>query len=172
GEFEHRRLKQFYARTNKGHTFELQLSRHKRRERAIRRIAKEVEKSKKPVDKANPAVPLAEVDPLSPTSPRLHHETSNKKFARLNIFQWLHKNKDDPSLLDFIPKLKDHLLSRLLHGTSNQAAAFTLEQQNSVHIENDSLFCHKVLRINYTTYDLRRSQDSVNPRTHPDVMTL
>ena len=30
----------------------------------------------------------------------------------------------------------------------------------------------KVLRINYTTYDLRRAQDSLNPRTHANVMVL
>jgi hypothetical protein len=26
--------------------------------------------------------------------------------------------------------------------------------------------------VNYTTYDLRRAQDSINPRTHPDIMLL
>ena len=30
----------------------------------------------------------------------------------------------------------------------------------------------QVVRINYTTYDKRRAQDSINPRTHPDVMLL
>jgi hypothetical protein len=29
-----------------------------------------------------------------------------------------------------------------------------------------------VLRINYTTYDLRREQDSLNPRTRADIMVL
>lgn len=28
------------------------------------------------------------------------------------------------------------------------------------------------MRINYTTYDMRRDQDTVNPRTHADVMLL
>ncbi|KAF9555013.1 hypothetical protein CPC08DRAFT_643491, partial [Agrocybe pediades] len=153
GEFEHRRLKRFYARTNKGYTFELQLSKHERREQALRRIAREVGRAKEPVEDASPAVPFAEVDPLSPTSPRLHHKMSNKKFARLNIFQWIHKHKDDAALVDFVPKLKDHLLLRLLDGVSDQLT-FTSEQHNHVHIENDSLFCHKVLRVNYTTYDL------------------
>jgi hypothetical protein len=37
---------------------------------------------------------------------------------------------------------------------------------------NDRIFRHKVLRINYTTYDLRRAQDSLNPRTHADVMVM
>ena len=29
---------------------------------------------------------------------------------------------------------------------------------------------HKVLRVNWTSYDMRRMQDSINPRTHPDVV--
>ncbi|KAE9387587.1 hypothetical protein BT96DRAFT_837432 [Gymnopus androsaceus JB14] len=35
------------------------------------------------------------------------------------------------------------------------------------------MYKHKVLRVNYTTYDMRRAQDS-NPiqRTHPHVMVL
>ncbi|KAF8148263.1 hypothetical protein B0H34DRAFT_668897, partial [Crassisporium funariophilum] len=44
--------------------------------------------------------------------------------------------------------------------------------RDSVYICGNHIYRHKVLRINYTTYDLRRSQDSVNPRTHPDIMLL
>lgn len=28
------------------------------------------------------------------------------------------------------------------------------------------------MRVNYTTYDMRRDQDSINPRTHADIMML
>jgi hypothetical protein len=41
-----------------------------------------------------------------------------------------------------------------------------------VNIDNGRIFRHQVLRVNYTTYDLRRDQDSVNPRTHPYIMLL
>lgn len=36
------------------------------------------------------------------------------------------------------------------------------------------MFRHKILRVNYTTYDLRRDQDSLNPRVpgHADFMVL
>ena len=34
------------------------------------------------------------------------------------------------------------------------------------------MYLHKVMRVNYTTYDMRRDQDSINPRTHPDIMML
>ncbi|KZT04778.1 uncharacterized protein LAESUDRAFT_657134, partial [Laetiporus sulphureus 93-53] len=32
------------------------------------------------------------------------------------------------------------------------------------------MYFHSVLQLNYTTYDLRRTQDSVNPRTHRNIM--
>lgn len=34
------------------------------------------------------------------------------------------------------------------------------------------MVAHRTLRVNYTTYDVRRAQDSLNPRTHADVMVL
>jgi hypothetical protein len=37
---------------------------------------------------------------------------------------------------------------------------------------NNRIYRHKVLQVNFTTYNLRRAQDSINPRTHGDVMVL
>ena len=34
------------------------------------------------------------------------------------------------------------------------------------------MYTHRILHINYTTYDLQHSQDSINVHTHPDVMLL
>lgn len=51
-------------------------------------------------------------------------------------------------------------------------AVYSPEERRSVVILNDRMYRHKVLRVNYTTYDLRRAQDSLNPRTHADIMVL
>ena len=42
----------------------------------------------------------------------------------------------------------------------------------SVHIVNNKIYSSQLLRVNYTTYNVRRDQDSVNTRTHPDIMVL
>ena len=34
------------------------------------------------------------------------------------------------------------------------------------------MYKHDVIRINYTTYNLRCAQDSINVQTHPYLMTL
>lgn len=44
--------------------------------------------------------------------------------------------------------------------------------RNSVRIIDNTLYKHKVLRVQYTTYDVRRDQDSINPRNQPFVMVL
>jgi len=74
---------------------------------------------------------------------------------------------------DFPPHLKEHILGRLLNNVyEGDERQFTSAQRNSIHIINNQLYRHKVLRVNYTTYDLRRAQDSLNPRTQADVMVL
>jgi hypothetical protein len=39
-------------------------------------------------------------------------------------------------------------------------------------IANNKIHEHSTFRINYTTYDLRREQDLLNPHTHADIMVL
>jgi hypothetical protein len=74
---------------------------------------------------------------------------------------------------DFVPRLKDHLLSRLLnHDYDGDETPFSSDDRNTVRIIDNRVYSAKVLRVNYTTYDIRRDQDSMNPRTHCDVMVL
>jgi hypothetical protein len=44
---------------------------------------------------------------------------------------------------------------------------------DKVLFKQDRLYRHQILRINYTTYDIRRKQDTINPSTpRRDVMVL
>jgi len=61
------------------------------------------------------------------------------------------------------------LLGRVYNGDE---LTFTPAERNTITFVNNRLYKHKVLRVNYTTYDLRRSQDSLNPRPHADFMVL
>jgi hypothetical protein len=74
-------------------------------------------------------------------------------------------------LQNFVLKLKDHLLGRLLGlEYDGDEHNFSDADRNTVHIMNNRIYSVKVLRVNFTTYDVRRDQDSMNPRTHCDVM--
>lgn len=49
---------------------------------------------------------------------------------------------------------------------------FTSEDRNHIRLKGGFFTELKTLRINYTTYDVRRDQDSINRQNHADVMML
>lgn len=49
---------------------------------------------------------------------------------------------------------------------------FDVTDRLNLKITNNRIYRHKVLRVNYTTYDMRIDQDSINPSSHPFVMML
>ncbi|EJD00563.1 uncharacterized protein FOMMEDRAFT_91376, partial [Fomitiporia mediterranea MF3/22] len=71
---------------------------------------------------------------------------------------------------NFLPSLCKHLLGHIL--SRQEDKAFTIDKLYSLCIKNDKLFCLKVLHINYTTYNVRRAQDSLNPQMYADIMLL
>jgi alpha-D-ribose 1-methylphosphonate 5-triphosphate synthase subunit PhnL len=70
--------------------------------------------------------------------------------------------------------LRSHLLARLtLPRNQWSDAEFSARDLRRIVIQRHTIYRHKVLRVNYTTYDMRREQDSINPRTtHCDIMLL
>jgi hypothetical protein len=47
---------------------------------------------------------------------------------------------------------------------------FSDTQRNSIRLINNRLYRLRTMRVNYTTYDIRRDYDTINPRTHPFIM--
>jgi hypothetical protein len=46
-------------------------------------------------------------------------------------------------------------------------------ENETVFFQKDMMYQHSILHINYTTYDMRRSQDIFNPKTdHCDILLL
>ena len=73
----------------------------------------------------------------------------------------------------FLPRLQEHLIGRLTGRTfDGEEESYAAHERSRLVITNNSIYLHKTVRVNYTTYDMRRDQDSINPRTHPDVMVL
>ncbi|TBU21594.1 hypothetical protein BD311DRAFT_678015 [Dichomitus squalens] len=184
GEFEHRRVKQFYRRTNKNRTFGRQIALEVRRANIINRIAQAQGEAVRPRHKRRKQKARAtrgrrlhlrfdDSQPLPQTLPDQHYHISNDKRYPVKLEDFLYENEGDPACENFTWELKAHLLRRLPGGDALSPDYMpTLDDIFSVRIENDKLYQHKVLRINYTTYDMRRDQDSINPRTHPDIMLL
>jgi hypothetical protein len=133
-----------------------------------------------------------------PNMPQEHHHIGRSQNQYLHIGTFLGRHAGDPAAKvckikymmscialtalaqDFYPKLKQHLLPRILSMLSSQTGASQTDSDrgisadyDSVLFKHDRLYRHNILRINYTTYDVRRAQDVVNPSTsHHNVMLL
>ena len=74
--------------------------------------------------------------------------------------------------------MKDHLFPRILALLKIDVHRFgetslTETARNAVIIKDNRVFAHKLARFYHTTYDVRRSEDVINPRTsHCDIMLL
>lgn len=71
--------------------------------------------------------------------------------------------------------MKEHILSRLEPEIAESPAEILAgsDQHNSILFKRNRLYHHNLVRFNYTTYDVCRAQDVVNPRTaHCNIMLL
>ena len=49
---------------------------------------------------------------------------------------------------------------------------FSDEDRLCLNIKDNRIYFHSKLSVNYTTYDLRREQDTINPLTRSDILVL
>ena len=199
GEVQHKMIKRRFARTNK-RRYMSQLTVAELRERFMRRIAQRLAARARLLQiRANRMQPRPQKRPhldsddeeegsLNTTIRYVMPETARNWE---NILELVHINHADIAmkvwhtkyrcahhsnnklLQDFIPRLKDHLLTRLLGREYNgDEQEYTHAQRNSVLIQDNRINLHHTLRVNYTSYDLRRQQDVINPASHPDIMVL
>ncbi|KAJ1309331.1 hypothetical protein OPQ81_004992 [Rhizoctonia solani] len=80
-----------------------------------------------------------------------------------NISQWVYEQHNDDAMKFFVPQLKRHLLSRFLGGYDHSSC--NEGEMSQIRIYRDIMYRHKTLRINYTSYDVQRQQDLLNPNT-------
>ncbi|CDO75898.1 hypothetical protein BN946_scf184523.g7 [Trametes cinnabarina] len=194
GELEHRRVKRFYVRTNKNFQFGLQIARHERRERAVNDPRRQIPSQQPPSppaamvsDNGRLSHPRAksshapmQLDPSEPEdlgdrSLLNHTVISEERRNPLDIHGFVYDNADDPALTDFIPKLHRHLYGRLLGPAGTPPDKNLVPSRSdlaSLRIRHNRLYMHRRMLVNYTSYDMRRDQDTISPRCHPDVMLL
>jgi hypothetical protein len=199
GELEHRRCKRFYPRVHKG-KFAPGIAREVRRERILQFKAKNhgpvatrpPQKKRKKISGKSFSIPFSQSEPLPRANQDLHYQMSNETRHPHDITMMLGEHYGDPALevstllflkifrrlltvfyQNFIPNLKDYALCKVLDLEHDaDEINFTESQRASITFVKNKIYQHKVLRVNYTTYDMRREQDSLNPRTHANIMVL
>jgi len=74
---------------------------------------------------------------------------------------------------DFIVKLKDHLLARVLSKQyDTEQPTFTTKDRDQLYIAEDHLEQRYSMNVYHTMYDLRRGKDRVNMKNRSHIMTL
>ena len=71
-----------------------------------------------------------------------------------------------------MPKLQDHLLGRLLGRDfdGDTHCSFTPADRQSVRIFSGRVYSVSTCQVFYTTYDIQRQTDTLNPKSCPDIM--
>ncbi|KIJ06917.1 hypothetical protein PAXINDRAFT_19881 [Paxillus involutus ATCC 200175] len=168
GELEHRRVKRFYARMNKI-KFTRGIAKQQQRERLLRQLretkqqqeaeaitAQQGMSSREPghseteagAEESNsPFLHFVDQEQLPHCSPNAHYQVSLSQKHYWDISSWLRKNRDDPAVSNtFLSRLKSHIPACL----------------SGKEYDGDE-----------STFSAReRNSDSLNPRTHADVMVL
>ncbi|KAI0633696.1 hypothetical protein C8Q77DRAFT_1157868 [Trametes polyzona] len=190
GELEHKHAKRFYTRTNKVN-FQYQIAQLACRSEKLKMIRTRVDAAtaarkarttnvstaSTTQETSEDEAPTSAVTPPvagSSISPTRRYHIAKSLRVHDEVTSWLREQAKDPALADFVPNLKDHLLARRAHqhGACLPEAGFTRADRARISFVNNKIYWHQVLRVNYTTYDQRRAQDSINPRTRADVMLL
>ncbi|KIM56162.1 hypothetical protein SCLCIDRAFT_29860 [Scleroderma citrinum Foug A] len=110
-----------------------------------------------------------------PNIPDEHYNIKKSQHLPIDLNRFVQKNMDDPAITDFIPKLKCHLLPRILaiHGCTPESSSTSQPMTDQVLFKDSHIFQHKVLHVNYTTYDVHHNQDIFNPGSdHCDLIML
>ena len=103
GELEHRRVKRFYARTNKNSAIH-QMTRLERREFALQKLVKLKGKAAssgpaKGSTKIRTNVSFEDSEALPYTPAEEHHHISKSRNYHMNIMAFLSSNRDDPAIM-------------------------------------------------------------------------
>ncbi|KAG2149213.1 hypothetical protein DEU56DRAFT_729456, partial [Suillus clintonianus] len=80
------------------------------------------------------------------SDPKAHYHIASSTRYFLNVQQWLGRHSEDRALEDFLPRLKDHLLARILgHQYDGDENEFSAAERAQIVFVNDHIFHHKVL---------------------------
>ncbi|KJA13829.1 hypothetical protein HYPSUDRAFT_99722, partial [Hypholoma sublateritium FD-334 SS-4] len=170
-ELEHRSPKSRYLRTSRKH-FEKQLGHIERRQARIRRIRQRLN--------GNGKIRSVLIHEKAPDPSASTYHIGKTQNHPIDLGAIARRAEGDFAAKDFTKKLKEHLLPRILkklkiNEDSLGSGDTSMEQlaQKWIVVKSDRIFQHKLAHFYHTTYDVRRSEDVINPRTaHCDVMLL
>ncbi|KAH7904408.1 hypothetical protein BJ138DRAFT_1138545 [Hygrophoropsis aurantiaca] len=125
-------------------------------------------------------VPLGK-DECVVNSLEVHHVIGSSQNIPWDIPSFVQKYAGDPAIREFVPQLKKHLLPRIRailqseiaesQGPTTYDGHAQVSSEDNWHFvffKNKQMYEHKLMRINYTTYDVQRAQDVGTASNDPE----
>ncbi|KAJ3521207.1 hypothetical protein NMY22_g12407 [Coprinellus aureogranulatus] len=154
GELYHRLPKSWFDRTDK-RDFEQQLTKMERRQARLGMIR----------TKTKQLDGLETLEDQVDFSPGCRYALGANRSRVLYLSSLAHSSEtwdDDPYAADFIPKLKQHLLPRIVEMLGYEGGISDPDAWANVVLKDDRIYSHKIMHLNYTTYDVRRDEDVIH----------
>ncbi|KAB5588767.1 hypothetical protein CTheo_7785 [Ceratobasidium theobromae] len=162
GELYHRRVKRRYIRTNKNNPIP-QITRKECIENNLHDIRKRLGESETKLPKSLKSRDNEAVN--SSDAGRAPYAIAQSQKNPVSLPVWLQDHKSDPALKEFVLRLKNHLLARILGENYQEENGHSDAQIMKLSFQHDRIYRHAKIKINYTSYDVRRSQDIIRPHT-------
>ncbi|TEB15351.1 hypothetical protein FA13DRAFT_1721217 [Coprinellus micaceus] len=174
GELYHRFPKSWYPRTDRK-DYELQLTHMERRQARLSDIRASLDSNSQGIGPSSDARLSNDSAPPGGLGESLleleRHYIIGANQNTSITFNALADRSDwgvrDPYLVGFHEKLKRHLLPRILEklGYDKAVVAAGADQWPHVAFKDNRIYSHQLLKMNYTTYDVRRNQDIIHVGT-------
>ncbi|KIM61801.1 hypothetical protein SCLCIDRAFT_25468 [Scleroderma citrinum Foug A] len=145
GELAHHMIKKFYRHTNKRDVATALTKQERRRTRIQRQLGDHTSKEMS-LDTLSP-------DGMEESLTEYHHVMHALPCNAFNLASFLRENESDPAIKNFVPKMKDHLLSRLYgYEYDGDEHSFTDDKRNDLRIVSglNQVIESTILRVNYT----------------------
>ncbi|KAF8955983.1 hypothetical protein BDZ97DRAFT_1672464, partial [Flammula alnicola] len=104
-----------------------------------------------------------EINVIEPTElDKTYHMARDEK-NKIYLPDLLEQNETDPAYRKFLPRLKTYFLS-MKYGNAipGEDPKFSDSELSQVIIKDNFIFSHATVAFNFTTYDIRHDQDTVN----------
>ncbi|KZT60991.1 hypothetical protein CALCODRAFT_447836, partial [Calocera cornea HHB12733] len=168
GELAHRHVKEYYRRSSKV-DYVTGVAKIERRVGRLQRTALHTGPEGM-LPSRPPAVADEDKAGMGDPATQYHMGVSTREWSNLTL--WEHEVPNDRMRQLFTLRLKNHLLACLTgkpqHGSNSD---FSREERAELLVLQNRLHWHMVCRINYTTYDVRHAQDTINLRRgQSDIM--
>ncbi|KAH9017840.1 hypothetical protein EDB84DRAFT_1566683 [Lactarius hengduanensis] len=180
-ELTHRLSKVWYRMSNKNRGFLRQITNKEIRTRFYDTMCQELAKDRTtstPTTVGSPHLhPAPESEDVPSSDPSERYQMPKAYSSIQDLGEWLHENRGDPalrvSLRTFGPCFTnvDKPRIRRLPYTGDEHD-FTDLDRDTILIDHNRLYEHKTIWFRSTTYNVRRMEETANPRTHADIMVL